>query len=162
MDKLCIADVSDTFEERNAPLNWFLCILCQNITSENLSNPANNPRSPHEGYVSLALLLEELDKINQLSCLPFKVNLSNLNDGLGLFETMKGNNAKYHKSCKKECSNSRLARAQKRAHSTIPQNASSSVDKYSPVKTRRQSETFQKKVFCFVIVPELPLIFFAM
>ena len=110
-----------------------------------MSNPAKNPRSTDEGYVSLTFVLEELGEIDQLSSLPFKVNLSNLNDGSGLFETMKRNNAKY-KSCKKECSNSRRARAQKRVHVAISQNAC--VYKCSPVKTRRQSETFQKKVCC--------------
>jgi len=75
--------------------------------------------------------------------------------GLALFKVrfekltiaeLSSNNGKYHKRCKDLCSASKLERAIKRAAKAD----SSSTSHTSPVKTRRQSEAFEKEkcLFC--------------
>ncbi|KAF5304273.1 hypothetical protein FQA39_LY09800 [Lamprigera yunnana] len=80
-------------------------------------------------------LKDPLEKTNLL--------LIQLNDGTGIFNTLKSNRAVYHKSCRANCSENRIARVQKRSEQE-------SSTKFTPKKTCQSSGTFDKNkcIFC--------------
>jgi len=107
-------------EEKGVVIDWGLCVLCQKSTPENLVDPEKTTEDKkYDGYATLAANLVSFHDIGELSSLPFKVDLSALDNlGSGLFNTLKNKSAKYHKSCKTSCSESKLTRARKRAQNT--------------------------------------------
>ena len=106
--------------------NWSICVLCQESTSERLISPANATRKHGSGY---RVLDHNLKKIKKLEGISMNIKLEWLNDGSGIEQTLRTNNAVWHKSCFNKCDNLKLQRAQKRKHSD--------ADLYgSPVKTR--------------------------
>ena len=65
---------------------WSKCILCQEDTSEVLHCPAESKRGTQgAGYKTIDVLLEGFDKIG---CLPSSMNISRLDDGNGIEETL--------------------------------------------------------------------------
>ena len=58
---------------------------------------------------------EHLQALNDLGALPFGINLSRLNDGCGIAETLAMHDAKWHKNCFVQCSTSRVVRAESSA-----------------------------------------------
>ncbi|KAF5271231.1 hypothetical protein FQA39_LY08238 [Lamprigera yunnana] len=92
--------------------------------------------------------LTRLNELNQLTSIPLRVDFSQLNDGTRIFNALKSNRAVYHKSCRANCSENRIARAQKRSEQK-------SLTKFSPKKTRQSSGTFDKNkcIFCATDTP---------
>lgn len=86
-------------------INWNLCCLCQIDTNERLQNPTL------DGYLSLEKQLKEFKNLNATPS-EILVPTDKLDDGSGIADTLKSHNAKYHKSCRLNCSASRLKRKQ--------------------------------------------------
>ncbi|KAF5295102.1 hypothetical protein FQA39_LY13253 [Lamprigera yunnana] len=114
-----------------------------------LTNPERSTRKDKfAAYVSLESFLTRLNELNQLTSIPLRVDFSQLNDGTGIFNTLKSNRAVYHKRCRANCSENRIAQAQKRSEQE-------SSTKFSPKKTRQSSGTFDKNkcIFCATDTP---------
>ncbi|KAG0727809.1 hypothetical protein GWK47_033858 [Chionoecetes opilio] len=92
--------------------DWSKCVLCQEDTSEVLHCPAESTRATQgAGYKTIAELLVGFDRIG---CLPTSINLSRLDDGNGIEETLQRHNAKWHDSCRLLYNRTKLQRAEKR------------------------------------------------
>lgn len=92
--------------------DWSKCILCQEETSEKLRCPASSKQNRlGAGYINLA---EDLTLFNDNACLPKSIDISRLNYGNGIEETLRNNSAKFHTTCRLLYSKSRLQRAIKR------------------------------------------------
>lgn len=93
--------------------DWSKCCLCQTDKKEELKAPPTlyecNPQSSR--YYMIARNVPHFKDINQM---PIRLDLSRLDDGCGIEETLRKNNAKYHQSCHSLFSNSKLERAEKR------------------------------------------------
>ncbi|CAC5423002.1 unnamed protein product [Mytilus coruscus] len=98
--------------QKSKPYDWNLCLICQNSTEEQLQCPADSKRSNvGAGYISLS---ENLVRFNEIGCLPDSINLTILDDGSSIANTLVKNNAKFHKSCSLKFNSTKLKRAQKR------------------------------------------------
>ena len=86
--------------------DWNLCVLCQKTNSDPLIDPskARNKSQP-SGHKTLANNLAELDK---LGALPLLIDISRLDDGSGLEETLLKNTAKWHKECYVLCNKQKV------------------------------------------------------
>lgn len=92
--------------------DWSLCVLCQQNDGSVLQDPNKGRKfEPDYGYRSLATNLESLGNLNAL---PFDIDLARLNDGSGIEQTLKKNQAKWHGACKMRCSNREIQRAETR------------------------------------------------
>ncbi|KAF5301671.1 hypothetical protein FQA39_LY19092 [Lamprigera yunnana] len=123
------------------------------VIREKLTNPERSTRKDKfAAYVSLESSLTRLNELNQLKSIPLRLDFSQLNDGTGIFNTLKNNRAVYHKSCRANCSENRIARAQKRSEQE-------SSTKFSPKKTRQSSGTFDKNkcISCATDTPSTSL-----
>ena len=93
-------------------IDWSLCVLCQQPSPGHLIDPRNGrSHEKPKGYRTLAVNLEELLSLNAL---PLNIDLSRLDDGSGIEETMTTIFAKWHKSCLVLCSRSQVDRVRKR------------------------------------------------
>ena len=102
--KLRLASYSHTCQASVQPINWDICILCQEHGGTLIS--------PTEaGYTSLA---KNLLTLHELNSLPLNINLSKLNDGNELEEALITNSAKWHKACYVLCNASKVERARNR------------------------------------------------
>lgn len=142
--KFKVVDPSRPVQKEPKVINWQLCVLCQVDDSSKLVVPSQNScAEKFQGYAKLDALLQDFDSAGVLSSLPFSVDLSALNDGSGVYETLLKNSAVYHKKCQLQCTDKELKRAIKRKTKEKPPNN-------SPVKTRRLSNGFDrtKCIFC--------------
>ena len=112
-------DCGDAFcvlrRESSESMNWEICCLCQtDTTQETLQTPKE------DGLVSLERDLKDFDDINANS-LPSGINvtISQLNDDSGIAATLKSHKARYHKSCRRYCSSSRVKRAREKQKKDI-------------------------------------------
>ena len=111
--------------------DWNLCALCEKSTGEKLINPLNSKRAESSGYSSgYKTLAENLERFHEIGSVPISVDYSRLDEGCGVEETLRNNNAKWHKSCFNSCSTLKYERARKRK---LEDNNSTDT---SPVKTR--------------------------
>ena len=95
------------------PTDWTLCALCQEHSKkESLRDTrrANN-QSSQDVYDMLARNLKALSELNTL---PFGINISRLDDGCGISETLAKHDAKWYKNFYVQCSSSHVARAESR------------------------------------------------
>ena len=94
--------------------DWRKCCLCQTDKKEELKSPPTHYAcSPeNDGYSMIATNVPLFQAINQQ---PIRLDMSRLDDGGGIEETLRRNNAKYHRSCRLMFSNSKLEHARKRA-----------------------------------------------
>ena len=94
--------------------DWRKCCLCQTDKKEELKSPPTHYAcSPeNDGYSMIAIKVPLFQEINQQ---PIRLDMSRLDDGGGIEETLRRNNAKYHRSCRLMFSNSKLDHARKRA-----------------------------------------------
>ncbi len=77
--------------------NWSKCCLCQQEKKEDLKAPQDNPTNrKNDGYVSLAT---NIPLFHEFHALPIKLDPRRLNEGNGMEETLRRNNAQYHRSC---------------------------------------------------------------
>ena len=106
----------------------------RNINSEKESlrdtRRANN-QSSQDVYDTLA---QNLKALSELNTLPFGINISRLDDGCGISETLSKHDAKWHKNCYIQCSSSHVARAESRARKQKDIRLSQETN--SPVKKR--------------------------
>ena len=94
------------------PTDWSKCVLCQEETFEKLQCPASSKQSLlGAGYINLA---KDLILFNDNACLPKSLDISRLNDGNGIEETLRNHFVKLHTTCRLLYSKSRLQRAIKR------------------------------------------------
>ena len=94
--------------------DWRKCCLSPTNKKEELkSHPTHYACSPeNDGYFMIATNVPLFQAFNQL---PIRLDMSQLDNGGGIEETLRRNNAKYHRSCSLIFSNSKLERARKRA-----------------------------------------------
>ena len=93
-------------------VDWHKCVLCQTITSEPLQCPADSKRKYlGAGYESLG---NNLQRFQELECLPFKEDILSLDKDGRLTQILKEKSAKWHKSCRDKFNNLKLLRAGKR------------------------------------------------
>lgn len=84
--------------------NWDICVLCQEHGGTLVSPSAT-------GYASLA---EHLSSLHELNSVPLNINVSRLDDGDGMEETLVTHRAKWHKTCYVLCNATKVERARKR------------------------------------------------
>ena len=111
--------------------DWTLCALCQQSTSEVLRDPSKckNERQSR-GYETLA---DNLGALDELGSLPLSIHISRLDDGIGIEETLRLHNAKWHKACYVTCNKAKVHRVRKKvAKEQIP------ATSISPLKGRLQ------------------------
>ncbi|KAF5290944.1 hypothetical protein FQA39_LY14550 [Lamprigera yunnana] len=141
---LVVVEPSLPISSKSGLIDWSLCFICQNDTGQKLTNPERSTRKDKfAAYVSLESSLTRLKELNQLTSISLRVDFSQLNDGTRIFNTLKSNRAVYHKSCRANCSENHIARAQKSSKQESP-------TKFSPKKTSQSSGTFDKNkcIFC--------------
>jgi hypothetical protein len=97
--------------ENNDLPDYNLCILCQNVTNEKLTNPAANEEV--RGYNTLA---SNLALFHELGVVPFSLKLSLIARIDNLEAIFKENRAVWHKSCYLKCNKTKLQRAQQRTN----------------------------------------------
>ncbi len=93
---------------------WSKCCLCQQDKKEELKSPPSSYRPEQDGYTNIATNVPLFQAMNAL---PIKLDPARLDEGGGIDQTLRRNNAKYHQSCRLMFNNSKLKRAQKRASS---------------------------------------------
>ena len=97
--------------------DWQKCCLCQTEKGEELKSPPSGyeVREDRDGYAIIARNVPLFKDINQL---PIVLDPRRLDEGGGIAETLRKNDAKYHQSCRLMFSNSKLERASKRLASS--------------------------------------------
>lgn len=86
--------------------DWSKCCLCQKETSEALkSPPVHHHPHEHNGYTMIATNVPLFHAINEF---PIAFDTRRLDDGNGIEETLRNNNAKYHQSCRLLFNNTKL------------------------------------------------------
>ena len=119
-------------------------------TSEVLRDPSKykNERQSR-GYEALA---DNLGALDELGSLPLFSHISRLDDGLGIEETLRLHNAKWHKACYVMCNKAKVDRVCKKvAEEQIPATC------ISPLKVRLQGEFPSTSHQC---VDKVPVCFF--
>ena len=105
------------------PTDWHICALCQERGGILINPIATGSASPTTHLSSLCELNE----------LPLNIDVSRLEDGDGIQETLRARNAKWHKACRVLCNAGQVERVRKRqckARQELPQ---------SPVKQHLRS-----------------------
>lgn len=102
---------SVTYSQQIA-MNWTKCCLCQKDSAERLQEADYHRFPKSNGYKTL---YKNILALYELRDLPLAIILDRFDEGgLGIEETIKKNNAKYHPSCFLMFSNTRVERARKR------------------------------------------------
>lgn len=133
-------------------IDWSLCVLCQKQSPGHLIDPRNcRSQEKPKGYSTLANNLEELHCLNSL---PFNIDISRLDDGSGIENTLTTNFAKWHKSCLVLCSRSQVDQVRKQKEKEKPVTITS-----SPIKSRLRSsfsppskDDQNKQSVCFFVI----------
>jgi len=91
------------------PIDWTMCSLCQSVTSEVLHCPAKSRKASGvgAGYKTLG---DNLTIFSEMKQQPIPVDISQLDDGTGIGNTLEAHEAQWHNSCRLKCSSSRIAR----------------------------------------------------
>eukprot|EP00795_Rhopilema_esculentum_P008933 gene8933-16565_t len=96
-------------EDKKWKTNWAKCCLCQKDNKEDLKSPASNPATREkDGYHNIATNVPLFLAINSL---PIALDPERLDEGNGIEETLRHNNAMYHQSCRSLFSNTKFERA---------------------------------------------------
>ena len=96
--------------------DWSKCCLCQQDKKEELKSPPSTYQPDQDGYTNIAT---NVPLFQLLNALPIMLDPARLDEGEGIEQTLRKNNAKYHQSCRLKFNNSKIKRAQKRASSAI-------------------------------------------
>ena len=115
--------------------DWKLCCLCQSQEQENMVYPCRN-KNPHISQETYNSMAERLIEFERYDSLPFKINLTRLNEGFGITNTLIATSAIYHRACYLKISNQELKRAKRRK--TTDDNI------LSPMRTRRSLDASSK------------------
>ena len=87
--------------------DWTKCCLCQEDRDEKLTCPTRYGIE-QSGYILVGKNVPMFQSINEM---PIKFDSALLDEGSGIEETLRANNAKYHQSCKRLFSNQKLEQA---------------------------------------------------
>lgn len=143
VDKGCLAPKSAVRAE--VKTDWSICAICQENTSEKLTNPTNTKRS--DGNSAYKSLSKNLIRFNELQQLPRTLDLQRLDEGLGIEKTLAANTAKWHQSCVLRYNNTKLKRAEKKVlKRSISDNDDASV---TSKRTRLSTEQPTHEAVCF-------------
>ena len=85
------------------PINWDLCILCQEHGGKLIS-------PTEKGFTSLA---KNLSSLHELNSLPLNIDIYKLDDSDGVEEAVITHSAKWHKTCYVLCNADKIERARK-------------------------------------------------
>ncbi len=77
--------------------DWSKCCLCQQDKKEELKSPPSSYRPEQDGYTNIATNVPLFQAMNAL---PIKLDPARLDEGGGIDQTLRRNNAKYHQSCR--------------------------------------------------------------
>jgi len=106
--ELDAADISDVPDPK--PIDWTLCCLSQYVTYEKLICPAKSLKSDvGTGYKTIG---DNLAVFQQIGKQPVPVNISLLDEGVGISQTLEQHEARWNISCRLKCSSNRIAKAQ--------------------------------------------------
>ena len=120
--------------------DWSKCCLCQQEKNEELKSPHSNPTQKEtDGYSNIATNIPQFKAINAL---PLMLDPRRLDEGGGIDDTLRKNNAKYHQSCRLLLNNTKLDRAKKRTLATT------TTEEMGYKKQRRSSSC--SKLHCFL------------
>ncbi len=102
-------------ETRIQPTDWTKCVVCQEDKNESLIDSSHgiNTSQP-KGYHTLA---EGIAALHRIDSLPLGINITRLDDGAGIEETLVRHKAKWHKNCYGMFSRTKVERVQKRKSS---------------------------------------------
>ena len=103
---------SDTNPIPSWKTDWSKCCLCQEDTKEDLKCPPTRYTLEQNGYKMIG---ENIPLFHQMNEMPIKFDPARLDEGNGIEETLKKNNAQYHLSCRKLFNKTKLDRASKRS-----------------------------------------------
>ena len=118
--------------------DWSKCFICQEDKDEKLMFP-----SVKKEGAGFSTIVENLKQFESIECLSF--SLERLDEqGKGIEETLKQNNACIHNQCKLAYSKTRLQRAEKRKFAE-----SMEAGQESPKFTRKQKTFTESKSLCF-------------
>ena len=92
---------------------WERCIICQQeFPNKPLVRPSESKkRLDGDGYVTLE---KDLLGFHDIACLPRNINIALLDTGSGIANTLRENNACWHKSCRDSLNATKISRARKR------------------------------------------------
>ena len=138
--------------------DWSKCIICLNHVSEVLRCPAGfNRVTQGSRYKTLSELLLGFQRTG---CFPRSINLSRLDDGNDIAETLQQHKAKWHDSCRLLYNRTKLQRSEKRKSS--PEDGADEFAERSKKFTRKstgkksageKTTSAEKNASC---VPNLP------
>ncbi|KAG0715880.1 hypothetical protein GWK47_010917 [Chionoecetes opilio] len=134
--------------------DWSKCVLCQEDTSEMLHCPAESTRATQgAGYKTIAELLVGFDRIG---CLPTSINLSRLDDGNGIEETLQRHKAKWHDSCRLLYNRTKLQCTEKRKKppEDAADDSADSSKKFTRKSAGKKSASAETCFFCDKPAPE--------
>ena len=84
-----------------------------NRKEEDLTSPLSNPtKRQDDGYSQLG---RNIPRFLSVNALPIKLDSARLDDGSGIEDTSRRNNAQYHATCRLLFSNTKLQQAEKRS-----------------------------------------------
>ena len=127
-------------EDKKWKTNWAKCCLCQKDKKEDLKSPASNPATREkDGYHNIATNVPLFLVINSLL---IALDPERLDEGNGIEETLRDNNAMYHQSCRSLFSNTKLERARKRS-------VCKSAGLFGEGRSKKQRKSVSKDV-CFL------------
>ena len=110
--------------------DWSKCVLCQEKTQDRLTYPDERPTTA-SGYDTLA---ENILEFHHLGSVPLNIDITRLDEGTGISNTLRSNHAGWHKYCWLSFCRMKLLRAQKRSKKR--QQESDDEENDGPVKTR--------------------------
>lgn len=123
---------SDQKETVPHPVNYDLCVLCQDNSEGSMTNPALSKRVDigiGHGYNVMA---ENILAFKNINCMPMDINIEALEAGEGIAVNLAANKAKWHVLCGDKFSKTKFKRAQERTEK------SETVNNSEPRMTRSQ------------------------
>lgn len=91
-------------------IKWSECFLCQEITDEKLTSPANSKRTDSGvGYTTIA---DNILQYSEFQTLPFNIDIENLTKDDCLESVLKNQKACWHKSCYSKINSTKCKRLQ--------------------------------------------------
>ena len=110
--------------------DWTKCVLCQEKSQDRLTYPDERPTTA-SGYDTLA---ENILEFHNLGSVPLNIDITRLDKGTGISNTLRSNHAGWHKYCWLSFCRMKLLRAQKRSKKRKQESDDKEND--GPVKTR--------------------------
>ena len=132
--------------------DWTKYVLRLEESSEVLRCPAKSKCiTQGSGYKTTNELLVGFERIG---CLPLSVNVSRLNDGSGLEETLKRNEAKWNDSCRLLYNSAKLKRTEKRKKSQEEANDDDTGSLQKSTRKSKKRASIETYFFCDKPAPD--------